>query len=81
MGSAEIRDKLHQYIASGDDKLLHLMYAVAKEYSDDDDFEYTMDATELAELEKRRNDRLNGKSKTYSWEIAKEMITGKRELE
>lgn len=32
MTAANIRQKLHQYIDKGDEKLLKLMYAVVKEY-------------------------------------------------
>lgn len=80
MGTTEIRDRLHQYIDDGDDKLLKLMYAIAKEYNDDDDNEYTMSPEEIAEMDRRRNNRLNGSSKTYSWDTAKEMITGKKKM-
>ena len=44
MESASLRQKLHQYIDKGDDKLLKLMYAVAKEYNEEDDFEYQFGA-------------------------------------
>ena len=72
-----IRQKLHQYIDNGDEKLLKLMYALAKEYNEDDDFEYEFTAEDIKELDKRRDKRLGGESKTYSWEEAKKIITGK----
>jgi hypothetical protein len=79
MGIAEIRTRLYEYINVGDDKLLKMMYAVAKEYNEDD-LDYTMNTEELAEMERRRTNRLNGTSKTYNWDEAKEIITGKRQL-
>lgn len=39
MEQKSLRQKLHQYIDQGDDKLLKLMYALAKGYNEDDDFE------------------------------------------
>lgn len=80
MQTSAIRQKLHQYIDKGDDKLLKLMYAVAKEYNDEDDFDYEFSEEELAIFEERRIKRMNGESKTYSWDEAREMITGKRKL-
>jgi hypothetical protein len=80
MTTTNIRQKLHQYIDKSDDKLLNLMYALAKEYNDEDDAEYEFSEKEMAAFEERRAKRLSGESKTYSWEEAKEMITGKREM-
>ena len=79
MGIAEIRTRLYEYINVGDYNFLKIMYAVAKEYNEDD-LDYTMNTEELAEMERRRTNRLNGTSKTYNWDEAKEIITGKRQL-
>lgn len=81
MTAANIRQKLHQYIDKGDEKLLKLMYAVAKEYNEEDDFEYDFSEEEIKLFEERRNKRLSGESKTYSWQEAKNMITGKKKSE
>lgn len=75
MNSILIKEKLHTYIDQGDDKLLKLLFALAKEYVDDDD-NYEFDDEELKLLEQRHNDRLSGKSKTHSWEDAKQAILG-----
>jgi hypothetical protein len=73
MNTIVIKEKLHSYIDKGDEKLLKLLFALAKEYADEDDsYEFTED--ELKVLEQRRNDRLSGKSKVYSWEDAKKAI-------
>jgi hypothetical protein len=77
MDQVNIKKELHQFIDSGDDKLLKLMYAVAKEYSDDSP-EDTFSADDLALFEERRQKRLAGESQLYSWQVAKNMITGKR---
>jgi hypothetical protein len=81
MESGNIREKLHQYIDQGDDKLLKLMYAVAKEYNEDDDFEYQFTEEEIKLFEDRSGKRLSGESKTYSWKDAKEIITGKKKMQ
>jgi hypothetical protein len=81
MEPANMRQKLHQYVDKGDEKLLKLMYAVAREYNEDDDFEYEFSQEEIQLFEQRRARRLSGESKTYSWPEAKEIITGKRKTE
>lgn len=81
MTAENIRQKLHQYIDKGDEKLLKLMYAVAREYNEDDDFEYEFSEEDIKLFEERRTKRLSGESKTYSWKEAKDMITGKKKPE
>jgi hypothetical protein len=81
MEPASIRQKLHQYIDKGDDKLLKLMYAVAREYNEDDDFEFQFTDEEIKLFEERSAKRLSGESKTYSWKDAKEIITGQKKME
>jgi hypothetical protein len=80
MQTTVIREKLHQYIDSSDEKLLKLMLALAKEYNDDDNFDYEFTSDEIKILDQRREDRLSGKSKTYSWEEAKDIIIGKNKI-
>jgi hypothetical protein len=80
MQVANIRQKLHQYVDKGDEKLLKLMYAVAKEYNEEDDFEYEFTEEEIKLLDARRAKRLSGESKTLSWEEAKGIITGKKKI-
>ncbi len=36
MGTAQLKEELHQYVDRGDKKLLHMMKAVAKAYFEDD---------------------------------------------
>ena len=81
MEQASMRQKLHQYIDKGDDKLLKLMYAVAREYNEDDDIEYQFTDEEIKLFEERRAKRLSGESKTYSWKEAKEIITNQKKIE
>lgn len=72
MSSIAIKEVLHQYINSGDDKLLQMIYAIVREYNNPEFSE-----EEIAELEQRSNDRKKGVSKTNDWETAKAMMTGK----
>ena len=74
-----ITEKLKEFIDLGDDKLLKLMYAVAKEYMQSDN-EYTLTEAQIAELDRRREMRKNGNSKTLEWTKAKEIITGSTKL-
>ncbi|MEI9911418.1 MAG: hypothetical protein WDO71_18240 [Bacteroidota bacterium] len=52
MSTAEIKQKLQQYIETGDEKLLKLMYAIAREYNDDEK-EYELNDAEMQMLEER----------------------------
>ncbi|MBS1623171.1 MAG: hypothetical protein JST83_04090 [Bacteroidetes bacterium] len=72
MNTVVIREKLHGYVDNGDEKLVKLLFALAKEYVGDEDYEFSDE--ELKEFEKRRQDRINGSSKTYSWDEAKARI-------
>ena len=78
MPAFDIRQKLHDYVDKGDEKLLKLMYVIAKEYNEDDDFEYEFTDEEMAVFEQRKLQRQSHQSKTYSWEEAKQYITGKK---
>ena len=78
MQTTQIREKLHQYIDNSDEKLLKLMFALAKEYNEDDDFEYEFTADDIREFDDRREKRLSGESRTYSWDEAKDIITKKK---
>lgn len=79
MEAINMRQRLHQYIDKGDEKLLKIMYLVAKGYNDepDDAGEYAFSDADMKLFEERRRKRLNGESKTYSWGEAKAIITGK----
>lgn len=73
MNTIVIKEKLHNYIENCDDKVLKLMFAIAKEYSEEDDsYEFTDE--EIKVFQERREARLSGASKTYSWQDAKQKI-------
>jgi hypothetical protein len=68
-----IKEQLHSVVESGDEKLLHLMYALASAYNKEPQDEFT--DSELLEFRRRRENHLNGSSKSYSWSKAKAIIT------
>lgn len=80
MQTTTIQEELHRYVDNGDEKLLKLMLALAKDYIGEDDFEYDFTQEDIEVLDRYREKRLNGESKTYSWEEAKSIITGKKSL-
>ena len=53
-----IKEQLHNVVESGDEKLLHLMYALAKEYNNEQENEFT--TAELNEFKRRRENHLKG---------------------
>ncbi len=79
METLDIRQKLHQYVDNGDEKLLKLMFVLAKEYNDDD-IEYAFTDEDIKIFDKRRDKRLKGESNTYNWQEAKNIITGKKSV-
>jgi len=81
MEQASLREKLHQYVDKGDEKLLKLMYAVAREYNEDDEFEYQFTDEEIKLFEERTARRTSGESKTFNWKDAKDIITGQKKME
>lgn len=60
-----IKEELQKYIDAGDEKLLRLMYAVAKEYTETDD-EYELNDEQIVELDRRRSMRVSGESKVIA---------------
>lgn len=68
-----IKEQLHYVVESSDEKLLHLMYALAKEYNNEQENEFT--EAQLNEFKRRRESHLSGTSKSYSWSEAKSIIT------
>ena len=78
MQTTQIRQKLHQYIDNSDEKLLKLLFALAKEYNEDDDFDYEFSAEDIKTFDERREKRLKGESTVFTWQEAKAIITNKK---
>ncbi len=75
MIAIDIREKLHEYIDTSDEKLLKLMLALAKEYNDDDDIEFS--AEEIRLLDERHEKYLKGETTLHTWEEVKKAILDK----
>ena len=76
METTDLRAALHQYIDEGDDKLLRMLYAVAKEYNEEEEYEFTEE--EIKELDEKVEEWRRGETKAYTWEEAKEIILKKQ---
>jgi hypothetical protein len=77
METVDMRKELHQYIDEGDDRLIRMVYAIIKEYNEDDEYQFTEE--EIKQFNERRERWLLGEGKTYTWEEVKQSIlSGKR---
>ena len=72
MDTVILKQELHKFIDEGDDKILKMVYALVREYVNDD-----LPQIEIDQLEERTARRKSGESKLYNWEEAKKIITGK----
>jgi len=66
MSTADIREKLHQYIERADDKKIKAIYTIVGEEESNPRAKY--DETFIAELERRHDEIKDGTAKTYTWE-------------
>lgn len=79
MNTVSIRAQLHDFIENGDEKLLELMYSVARKYTHE--LQAPLFNKEEIELfTERRNKRISGETKLYSWEEAKNIVIGKKNV-
>jgi hypothetical protein len=79
MTTTAIRKKLITYIADADDKKVKGLYMLVE-----DDIsqktKFSLSAAQLKMLDAEKEKHINGKSKSYSWPEAKDIIRGKRKL-
>lgn len=78
MSAINIRQQLHQYVDQGDEKLVKLLYALAKEYNSEGVFEFIPD--DIQQFEERSASRLKEESKTYTVKEARDKITGSENI-
>ncbi len=79
MTTVGIRKKLHEYIADADDNKVKGMYLLLEdEIAKKKDFNCPPKHLEILEEEKRNH--LDGASKSYNWEEAKEIIRGNKTM-
>ncbi len=79
MTTAAIRKKLITYIADADEKKVKGMYLLFEEEIEKETA-FTLSNEQLRILDEEREAHLQGSSKSYSWQEAKEIIRGKKEL-
>jgi hypothetical protein len=79
MTIAAIRKKLMTYIADADDKKVKGLYLFIEDEMNKAQ-SFTLSDGHLQVLDEERKKHVSGKSKSYSWDEAKEVIRGKRKL-
>ena len=77
MTSIALRKKTHEYIEMADEKILKAVYTILESHihSTEADFPYTPE--QVKELNKRRKDHLEGKSKSYTAQDVKKAVLAK----
>ena len=65
MRTAQIRQQLHDYIDTAEDKKLKAIFTLLEDDLTDD---YQLNAAQKIELDKRYSDHQNGIGRTYTWE-------------
>jgi hypothetical protein len=79
MTTTAIRKKLMTYIADADDKKVKGLYMLVEE-DISKKTKFSLSAAQLKMLDAEKEKHVNGKSKSYSWPEAKDIIRGKRKL-
>ena len=70
MGAAQIREELHQFINSADERVLNLIYGMMKADSE----KVILTTGQQEDLDKRIARHKKGESKSLSWKEAKAQI-------
>lgn len=76
MKTQELKEKLHKYIETAEDKKLKAIYTMVEEEIEETDNCWE-DEVFIGELERREKEYLNGRAKTYSLE---ETLAGVNEV-
>ena len=79
MTTTAIRKKLMTYIADADDKKIKGLYMLVEDEISNKEI-FQLSEKDLKMLEQDRATHLKGKSKSYKWEEAKEIIRGQKSL-
>jgi len=79
MTTSAIRKRLMTFIADADDKKVKGMYMLFEEEIERER-EFKLSDEHIRILDAEREKHLSGKSKSYSWSEAKQIIRGKRKL-
>ncbi len=79
MTTAAIRKKLMTYIADADEKKVKGLYMLVEdEITGWEKFKLSIEHLKIVEQEREKH--LKGRSKSYSWEDAQQIMRGKRKL-
>lgn len=77
----DLREKVLEYISSADDRLLRMIYALAKSYQIEDNLEKTTVPESIyQEIDEEREKHLNGENESYSWEEVKQRLENRYDL-
>ena len=79
MTTTAIRKQLMSYIADADDRKVKGLYMLVEDEISKKG-KFNLSATDLKMLEREKEMHVKGKSKSYSWPEAKEIIRGKKKL-
>ncbi len=77
MTTSAIRKKLINYIADADDKKIKGMYMLFEEEIEKEQA-FKLSEKHITILDAEREKHINGKSKSYKWQEAKQIIRGKK---
>ena len=75
METSAIRNKLHEYIDTADERKLQAIYTILEDEIED---AYIFNEEEIALFNERRNKHLSGESKSYTIEESLQMIREKK---
>lgn len=79
MTTSAIRKKLINFIADADDKKIKGMYMLFEEEIEKGE-SFALANEHIIILDEEREKHMNGKSKSYDWQQAKQIIRGKKKL-
>ena len=74
MKSIELKQEIHGYIEQADDKILEAILTLVKPSIE----QLQLSKEHKAELDKRKKNHLSGKSKSYTWSEAEQMIKSRK---
>ena len=78
MTVVEIKTQLHEQIDHSDEKLLKMIYALVKEYGEEET--ESIDDARRKLIQSERNQYLAGVGRSYSWEEVKQMAISNQKL-